>query len=212
MRTQITSDPRYVNEALFGIGLAYGLTSHLARTEDLYEHLSITAKLINVSKNLAHKQGGHNKFLETITLSLDIKAPRFWWQEFDTYRVGVTKHSESTMHTITYRLLTQNDFEGGISNKILAEINRLITCYQTTPAPEKERYFREIKTALPEGFLQRRIVTLNIKTLQNIYNQRKNHRLPQWAAFFSDIYRNLEGGDIFKEIVRYYIFGGDCKV
>ena len=71
---------------------------------------------------------------------------------------------------------------------------------------------REIKTALPEGFLQRRIVTLNIKTLQNIYNQRKNHRLPQWAAFFSDIYRNLEGGDIFKEIVRYYIFGGDCKV
>lgn len=212
MRTQITSAPRYVNEALFGIGLAYGLTSHLARTEDLYEHPSITAKLINVSKALAHKQGGHNKFLETITLSLDIKAPRFWWQEFDTYRVGVTKQSESTMHTITYRLLTQNDFEGGISNKILAEINRLITCYQTTPAPEKELYFWDIKTALPEGFLQRRIVTLNIKTLQNIYNQRKNHRLPQWAAFFSDIYRNLEGGDIFKELVRYYIFGGDCKV
>ena len=42
--------------------------------------------------------------------------------------------------------------------------------------------------------------------------QRKNHRLPQWAAFFSDIYRNLEGGDIFKELVRYYIFGVDCKV
>ena len=57
-------------------------------------------KLNKTAKGMAFNDGGHNKFLESIVVWLDIEAPRGWWQEFDTYRVGTTKQSESTIHTI----------------------------------------------------------------------------------------------------------------
>jgi len=69
--------------------------------------------MYDVAKKLYNKDGGHNKFLESIQIWLDIKMPRYWWQEFDTYRVGVTKQSESTVHTVFKRELTQEDFTGG---------------------------------------------------------------------------------------------------
>ena len=44
------------------------------------------------------------------------------------------------------------------------------------------KLFFELKNALPGGFLQRRIWTLNLANMKNIHRQRKNHRLPQWHA------------------------------
>lgn len=41
----------------------------------------------------------HAKVLRGVQVWFEITAPRFWWQEFDTYRIGVEKlSSESTMH------------------------------------------------------------------------------------------------------------------
>lgn len=41
----------------------------------------------------------HAKVVRGIVAYLDINAPRYWWQEFDTYRIGrETLSSESTMH------------------------------------------------------------------------------------------------------------------
>lgn len=41
----------------------------------------------------------HAKVLRGVQAWFEITAPRFWWQEFDTYRIGVEKlSSESTMH------------------------------------------------------------------------------------------------------------------
>jgi len=54
--------------------------------------------MLTLSDKLASKDGGHNKFLESIAVWLDITAPRYWWSQLDTYRAGVTKQSESTMH------------------------------------------------------------------------------------------------------------------
>jgi len=68
-------------------------------------------RMDSVAMRLAHKGDGHNKYLEQMVVWLDIVGPRYWWQQFDTYRVGVSKQSESTMHTITKRPLTQEDFE-----------------------------------------------------------------------------------------------------
>ncbi len=52
---------------------------------------------------LAPKGLGHNKFLEAMVVWLDVRAPRYWWQEADTYRIS-TKQSESTMHTLVREL------------------------------------------------------------------------------------------------------------
>ena len=56
-----------------------------------------------VAVRLAPMDGGHNKFLESIYVWLNVKAPRYWWQEADTFRLS-TKQSESTMHTLNKEL------------------------------------------------------------------------------------------------------------
>lgn len=210
MRTEIISGPIFVDDALFGIGLSYGLTSGLKcdaafRKSPAYRQLEI------VSRKLCHMQGGHNKFLETITLALDITAPRYWWQEFDTYRAGVTKQSESTMHTIMARDLTSDDFEGGASDHILEELNAIRRDYLKAEAEGDEggktHCFMGMKNALPEGFLQRRVVMLNLKALQNMYMQRKNHRLPEWRQFFRDIATDLAADSPYADNALWWTFG-----
>ena len=101
-----------IKYALLGIGLSHGLVDM-----DVFEILAeankdhIMTRLENVSKKLYNKDGGHNKFLESINVTISIKAPRYWWQEFDTYRVGMTKQSESTIHTIMKSKLTQEEVD-----------------------------------------------------------------------------------------------------
>ena len=178
--------------ALFGIGLSYGITSTYKSCTALHLYNDLYNKLLKTADTLAHKQGGHNKFLESINISLDITAPRYWWSEFDTYRVGVTKQSESTIHTLGKRDLTADDFEHNLPFDILTIFNNIIDRYRCTEnKKEKENLFLTLKNLLPEGYLQRRIVVLNAKTLQNIIAQRINHRLPEWKQFCDTLRNSL---------------------
>jgi hypothetical protein len=145
-------------EALLGLSLSYNRP---------------VETMAGVAQRLCHKDGGHNKFLETMVVWLDITAPRYWWQQFDTYRVGMTKQSESTMHTLLRRPLRQDDFEGGIHPGTLSRLNALIAA----------REFEQVKRELPEAFVQRRIVCTNYKTLRNMVVQRATHRLGEWQVF-----------------------------
>ena len=52
----------------------------------------------------------HRKFMRMITVYLDITAPLYWWKEFDTYKVGTVANSCSTMHKITDKEFTLDDF------------------------------------------------------------------------------------------------------
>ena len=128
-----------------------------------------------VALKLANKDGGHNKFLESIVVWLNISAPRFFWSEFDTYRVGMTKQSDSTMHTLKRRPLRQSDFEYSIPALILSTVNQFIEGYN---AP-----IDELKNILPDGFIQGRSVCTNYKVIRHIIIQRHNHKLPQWRYF-----------------------------
>jgi hypothetical protein len=56
----------------------------------------------------------------------------------------------------------------------------------------KDQLFREIKTNLPEGFLQRRIVCTNYKVLKNMFVQRKRHRLQEWHTFIQQVEEQVE--------------------
>lgn len=151
-------------EALLGLSLSYNTDRDMSV----------------VAEKLADKDGGHNKFLESIVVWLDIDAPRFWWSQCDTYRSGITKQSESTMHTIMKRELTVDDFEDSwLPEESLTIINERI----------RDKKFDEVKILLPEGFLQRRIVCTNYKTLRAMINQRKTHKLKQWS-YFCDAIKN----------------------
>lgn len=137
---------------------------------------------------------GEGKFLESMIMYLDVKGCRTWWAEADTYRVGTTKQSESTMHTITKRRLSKEDFEDNfIFDETLIKINELIDAHKIETDKEKKKdLFVKIKRSLPEGFLQRRIWMMSYKTFQNIYWQRKTHRLPDWNIFINAVLNNME--------------------
>jgi hypothetical protein len=169
-------------EAVLGFSLSYNST--IERAKELLP-------------KYAFSKPGENKFLESIQVWLDINAPRFWWQEFDTYRVGITKQSESTMHTLTKKEVTQADFEMEIPWYIVENLNYLLNRYRQDG--KEEEMFVRIKTNLPEGFLQRRIVNTNYKCLQNIYNQRFNHRLPQWKYFCNELLIQLDHPEFIKK-------------
>ena len=52
----------------------------------------------------------HSKFMRMINVTMDVTAPLYWWKEMDTYKVGTVRNSCSTMHTITNREFTKDDF------------------------------------------------------------------------------------------------------
>ena len=209
MQTKLIAGATGIDEALFGIGLSFGITAEMSA--DRLKHSEKYNQLFKTARRLAHMQGGHNKFLESIYIWLDIDAPRYWWSEFDTYRVGVSKQSESTMHTITRRELTSEDFEDAaiIPVEQLSYINNYIRQWREEQSEyNKNALFVRIKSLLPESFLQRRIVCLNLKTLQNMYRQRKDHRLKQWHMFFVNLWFELDRCHD-NSFIRYCIYGFD---
>lgn len=53
----------------------------------------------------------HRKFLRQIQVSVDITAPLYWWKEADTYKIGTTANSTSTMHKLASTPITIDCFE-----------------------------------------------------------------------------------------------------
>ncbi len=166
--------------ALYGIGLSRGLTSNVSYSEFLTNKSNLHDRISKLALSLSKKDGGHNKFLESIFMWLEIRAPRYWWQQFDTYRIGVTKQSESTMYTLIKRELIEEDFSVPIGKKYLKLINKEI----------KNKNFDLVKSMLPEGYLQKRIVCIDYKALKNVVGQRRNHRLKEWNEFIDYIFSN----------------------
>lgn len=176
---------------LFGLGLSHGATSYENLLEGNFSTIEVHDKLAKRAAILSGKDGGHNKFLESVIAWVAIDAPRYWWQEADTYR-HVSKQSESSMHTIFKRDLTADDFEGrDVGTETLSYLNAMIFNYicskEQNNTEAMQHYFMRIKRRLPEGFLQTRLVRLDMMTLRNMYKQRKNHRLPEWRILFETL-------------------------
>lgn len=60
---------------------------------------AFSPKDLQLMSTLVKRGDEHAKCLRAIVVYVEINAPRFWWQEADTYRVGTDRlSSESTMH------------------------------------------------------------------------------------------------------------------
>lgn len=162
-------------EALFGIGLSYGLVSGYATPEEAMRH-DEWSRLCELAPQLAlYGSGGHDKFLRQIGVILDITAPLYWWKQMDTYKVGTVAQSESTMHTLLTNPIMKYCFESG--NVPDFYVNYLEDL-------RKDGDFVKLNAWLPQSWLQRRIWTGNYAVLKNIILQRENHKLPEWKFFF----------------------------
>lgn len=147
-----------------------------------------------LAKKLIKAGPEHRKFLRQIQVWLDMHFPRYFWQEFDTYKFN-TKNSKSTMHTLHKREFTIEDFYLGEEPKwrllYHLEYNVIPTLNNWRGDYLEERdydYIKYMKRILPESFIQKRTVNTNYEELLNIYHQRKNHRLKEeWGAFLETV-------------------------
>lgn len=146
-------------------------------------------KDIELSEKLANAGPEHAKHLRLADVYAEIWAPRYWWIEFDTYRMGVEKVSCSTMHTLVNRDLTLEDFEpsNGTYSEGLKEavdyINILLMAYRQQKGKEKKKTWNNIIQLLPQSFIQRRTVKMSYAALRAMYRQREGHKLDQWQKF-----------------------------
>ena len=178
-------------QAVLGMMLSYGKTS--------FDDFTATDEDIDrVAKKLAPMDGGHNKFLEQIQYWILIKAPLFWWKQADTYRVGISKSSESTMHKSWKNGLTQEMFETPIFQDTLNNLNKFIDEYNAEKTTtERKAYLQDLIIGnLPDAYLQTRLVNVNAKCLRNMYFQRRDHKLKQWRDFCAWIKTELPYGDL----------------
>jgi len=148
------------------------------------------SQMPTIAKRLYNKgTSGETKFLESMYVWLDINAPLYWWNQFDTYR-HVSKQSESTMYTLMKGKLTDTSFAPDTNADFVDTINEMIASSDFTTA----------NASLPRGFLQRRIVCVNYKELDHIVHQRYNHMLYEWREFCELIIGKLDHSEfIYQE-------------
>ena len=172
-------------EALFGLSLSYRTLTPLeinGTKKDFYDKNHFD-KIEKVAQTLAFKGGGHNKFLESMQVWLLIRGSLSFWKQFDTYRCGISKQSESTMHTLKHRTLTSQDFTE-----------------ETFCIPNiKNLSIDEMRDSLPSGFLECRVVNTNYKTLQNIVHQRENHKSKKWNIFIEQLLKLLQHPEFLQQ-------------
>lgn len=145
----------------------------------------------------------HRKYLRMITVYADITAPLYWWKEYDTYKVGTTANSCSTMHKLTAKEFTIEDFSFEDCDKwtkdvvcscIINALNMNRLKYLET---KDKKLWRQMIQLLPTSYNQKRTVMLNYEVLANIYKSRQGHKLKEWHDFIEWI-EGLPYTDIFK--------------
>ena len=165
------------DSALMGIAFSYEKeTSHIPVTS------GNTDRNYTRAVQLAKLDKGHNKFLEQIQVWAIIRASMAWWKQMDTYRVGITKSSKSTMHTIMKSPLKTWHFTSDVSFDTIRYLENI----------RQEGKFSKLISELPMGYLQTRLVTMSYKNIRHIITQRRRHKLPEWQEFCSFFTNNLK--------------------
>ena len=145
----------------------------------------------------------HRKFMRQIFVSVDITAPLYIWKELDTYKVGTTANSTSTMHKLASTPITKecfemddfkdlkiydkepyniDDYTSDMWDSVIDYCETLRKRYIET---KQKDYWKELIRILPESWLQTRTVTMNYENLYSIVRQRKGHRLTEWNQFIN---------------------------
>ena len=175
---------------------------------------------LSLMKNLAAAGSDHAKFMRMITVYADITAPLYWWKEYDTYKVGTVANSCSTMHKLTAKEFTLDDFscehlmqdaEGWNIEEEYAESESPLAVLEYTIAvlnfyrkkyleTKDKRYWWQIIQLLPSSYNQRRTVFLNYEVLRNMCRKgrRLDHKLDEWREFCKWMIETLPG---FKELI-----------
>lgn len=150
------------------------------------EMCSLGPKDLAILRSNVLKGDSHSKIGRMVNVYHELTLPRRVWVDYDTYRLGracydVEYFSDSTMHTIHKRELNHTDFDAFTPHGLIANINRLICDYNANK--KDQDLFLILKSTLPEGFLQTRLVMANYQALRHIYFDREKHRQPEFRVY-----------------------------
>lgn len=156
---------------------------------------------MKLAQTLINGGSEHRKFLRQICVSVDITAPLYWWKEADTYKIGTTANSTSTMHKLTSKPITLDCFEtddfdsnlvyfeskfleaentvGMLSDLLIEQLEMLRQKYVDT---KDKQIWKELVRWLPESWLQTRTWTANYEVIRTMVHQRKDHKLNEWSG------------------------------
>lgn len=130
----------------------------------------------------------HRKYLRQIFVAMDITAPLYWWKEFDTYKVGTTANSCSTMHKIAAKEFELSDFSTehlvGLSIAALQGVLDVMNLERKhfLATHDKDCWWQMIQL-LPSSYNQRRTVTMTYENVMNMLDYREGHKLDEWREF-----------------------------
>lgn len=190
--------------------------------EPQYIHIDATIGYndLDLMRRLICAGSSHRKFLRQIFVSVDITAPRYWWAEFDTYKVGTTSNSCSTMHKVAAKEFTFDDFSHEkLINSACMEIQErhirispiqalatTIEClnsYRDLYLQTKDKkYWWQLIQLLPQSYNQKRTITMTYENLLNMVSQRRGHKLDEWRDFCDWVFTLPYAEELLKERLK----------
>lgn len=151
--------------------------------------VSVGENDLNLMKRLIKAGSDHSKFMRMICVTVDLTAPLYWWKEYDTYKVGTVANSCSTMHKLTAKEFTMEDFSFEDCDKWTKDV--VCSCIINALNMNRNKYletgdkevWRQLVQLLPSSYNQKRTVQFNYAVLKNIYHSRRHHKLTEWHTF-----------------------------
>ena len=157
--------------------------------KDENRHVKRALKLSKAPLN-----SGHVSFAKGIVVNMDITFTNKAWIEFQGYHFADIITGMSTMHRISKFDLDEafNEYTDPV---IISRLEELQEMYNLTK--DKEDYLKLLYST-PAGLEMTGRVTTNYLQLMNMWQQRHNHRLPEWRQFCDEL---LEKLPLFKEFL-----------
>lgn len=146
-----------------------------------------TKDITETTKSLGRVQTGtgHDNFLKGIIVQFDLTMTPKMSVELERYHFIDFVSSQSTMHRITKFDLDEAYIEY-VDPRAIEIIKEKVAEYNTikdkTTEEAKKKYL-EILYTNPCGMYLTARMTTNYQQLKTIYQQRRNHRLPEWQTF-----------------------------
>lgn len=142
---------------------------------------SCSEEITNTTIKLGNspRGSGHDNFLHGILVAFDLTFTVKAWTEEERYHFIDIVSSQSTMHRISKFELNEQYIEY-VDPRIIVIMNELKDKYNETKDPKD---YLKLLYSNPCGFKLTAGMVTNYGQLKTIYNQRWNHRLPEWREF-----------------------------
>jgi hypothetical protein len=165
------------NVDVFGLGNAVKASKYPKSTDVdkcTPEITSTTLKLAGCKTGT-----GHDNFLKGIVVQFDLTFTVKAWTQAERYHFFEFVSSQSTMHKIIEFDL-DSAYIKYVDPFMIKRMKELVAEYNANPTDDN---YLTVLYSNPCGFRLTARMTTNYQQLKTIYQQRKNHRLPEWRWF-----------------------------